>query len=151
MDRALNPRLNRLDVLVGEWELTATSGERTMSTARTTFEWSGDGAFLVQRIDPQTYLAPEWEGAAPVRAAAVIGLDDYSGTFTMLYADSRGVCRTYRMTLDENRWTLSSRPGSDFFQRFEGSIDDDHTVRGRWEASSDGQSWSTDFDVTYRR
>lgn len=152
MDRSLNPRLTRLEVLVGQWELTASSSDRTMSTSRSTFHWLESGAFLVQRTETPTYLAPEWVGAAPERVNAVIGLDDHSDTFTMLYADSRGVCRTYRMTLDARRWTLSSRPGPDFYQRFEGTFNGDRTlVDGRWEASSDGRSWTTDFDVTYRR
>jgi len=152
MDRALNPRLTRLEGLVGQWELTAWSGERIMSTSRATFQWLGDRGFLVQRIDPPTYLAPAWVDAAPSWVDAVVGLDDHSDTFTMLYADSRGVCRTYRMSLDANRWTLSTQPGPDFYQRFEGTFNDDRTViDARWEASGDGRNWSTDFNVTYRR
>lgn len=152
MDRSLNPRLTRLDLLVGEWELTASSGERIMSTSRSTFQWLGDSGFLVQRNDPPTHLAAEWESGAPQWVEAVIGLDDYSDVFTMLYTDSRGVCRTYRMTLDANLWALESRPGPDFFQRFEGTINDDRTaIDGRWEASEDQANWSTDFAVTYRR
>ncbi|TDD98990.1 hypothetical protein [Jiangella asiatica] len=152
MTRSLNPRLSRLDVLVGAWEVTASSKGRTLSTAPCTFQWYGDGGLLVQRTDPQTYLVPEWVGAAPSWFDAVIGLDDHSDELTMLYTDSRGVCRTYRMSLDGDRWTLSSRPGPDFHQRFVGTVSDDGTeIDGRWEASEDGQAWSTDFDVTYRR
>jgi hypothetical protein len=152
MDRSLNPRLTRLDLLVGDWELTATSGGRIMSRSRSTFHWLGDRGFLVQRNDPPTYVVPEWVDAAPRWVDAVIGLDDHSDVFTMLYTDSRGVCRTYRMRLDAGRWTLESRPGRDFFQRFEGAFDDGRTViDGRWEASDDAANWSTDFDVTYRR
>jgi hypothetical protein len=152
MDRSLNPRLTRLDLLVGEWELTASSGERIMSTSRSTFQWLDDRGFLVQRNDAPTYLAPEWVDAAPRWVDAVIGLDDHSDVFTMLYTDSRGVCRTYRMSLDANRWTLEAQPGPDFFQRFDGVFNDDRTaIDGRWKASDDGRNWSTDFDVTYRR
>jgi hypothetical protein len=152
VDRSLNPGLTRLDVLVGQWELTASSGEQLMSTSRSTFEWLGDSGFLVQRTEPPSYLVKEWVGAAPERVDAVIGLDDHSDTFTMLYTDSRGVCRTYRMTLEADRWALSARPGPDFYQRFEGTFNEDRTViDGRWEASSDGRTWSTDFTVTYRR
>jgi hypothetical protein len=141
-----------LDVLVGEWELTASSSGRVMSTSRSTFQWLGDRGFLVQRNDPPAYLAPEWVDAAPRWVDAVIGLDDHTDVFTMLYTDSRGVCRTYRMSLDANRWRLEAQPGPDFFQRFDGVLNDDRTViDGRWEASSDGTNWSTDFDVTYRR
>ncbi len=152
MDRSLNPRLARLDLLVGHWELIASSDGRTMSKARATFRWLDGTGFLTHRVDPQTYLVPEWVGAAPSWTESVIGLDDHSDTFTMLYTDSRGVCRTYRMTLDATRWTLSSRPGPEFHQRFEGTFNDDHTlITARWEASPDGDDWATDFDVTYRR
>jgi hypothetical protein len=106
MDRSVNPRLARLEVLVGEWELTASSGERIMSTSRSTFQWFGDRGFLIQRIDPQTYLAPEWVGGAPTWVDAVIGLDDHSDTFTMLYADSGGACRAYQKTNIEMLRTL---------------------------------------------
>jgi hypothetical protein len=83
---------------------------------------------------------------------AVVGLDDHSDLFTMLYTDSRGVCRTYRMRLDATKWTLESRPGPDFLQRFEAAVNEDRTaISGRWEASRDGREWSTDFEVTYRR
>jgi hypothetical protein len=152
MDRSLNPRLTRLEILVGHWELTASSGDRIMSTSRSTFGWLGDGGFLVQRTDPPTHLAAEWVDAAPTWVDTVIGLDDHSDSFTMLYADSRGVCRTYRMSLDAHRWTLSGRPGPDFYQRFEGNFNDDRTViDARWEASGNGRDWTTDFNVTYRR
>ena len=110
----------------------------------------GNRAFLVQRND-SIYLAPEWV-AAPKWVDSVIGRDDHSDTFTMLYADSRGICRTYRMSLDADRWTMSTQPGPDFYQRFEGVFNDDRTmIDARWEASADGQHGTTDFNVTYRR
>ena len=150
MDQSLNSRVAQLDVLVGDWELKSTSGWQTMNTARTSFRWLGERRFLIQRTDPPTYLAPEWQGAAPQWVHAVIGFDDYSDRFTMLYADSRGVCRSYSMELDGNRSTLSGRPGADFHQRFDATLSEDHnTIGGRWEASDDGQSWTTDFDVTF--
>ncbi|HEX6576770.1 MAG TPA: hypothetical protein VF082_00270 [Jiangellaceae bacterium] len=152
MDRSLNPRLTRLEVLVGQWELTASSGERIMSTSRSTFQWLEDRGFLVQRIHPPTYLAPEWVDPAPRWVDAVIGLDDHSDTFAMLYTDSRGVCRTYRMNLDADQWMMWGQPGPDFYQRFEGAFNDDRTViDARWEASDEGRRWRTDFTVTYRR
>ncbi|PZF83742.1 hypothetical protein C1I92_11545 [Jiangella anatolica] len=149
----MNPRLARLDVLVGAWELTATIDDRVMSRARTTFRWQGDGGLLAQRTDPQTFLVPEWEGAAPEWTETVIGVDDYSGAYTMLLSDARGVGRVYRMAFDDDRrWTMTSRPGEDFHQRFEGTVAaDGATIDGRWEASSDGRTWATDFAVTYRR
>lgn len=148
----MNPRLARLDVLVGSWELTATIDDRVMSRSRTTFHWLGDGGFLAQRTDPQTFVVPEWQGLAPEWTETVIGVDDYSGAYTMLLTDSRGVGRVYRMAFDDGRWTLASRPGEDFHQRFEGTVAADAaTIDGRWEASPDGRVWATDFVVAYRR
>ncbi|TDC56710.1 hypothetical protein E1212_01745 [Jiangella ureilytica] len=152
MENFVNPRLARLDVLVGAWEVTSAIEGRVMSRARSTFRWLDAGGFLAQRTDPQTYLVPEWQGAAPEWTETVIGLDDYSGAFTMLLADARGVCRTYGMGFEDGRWTLTSRPGEDFHQRFEGTVAaDGTTIDGRWEASPDGRTWSTDFTVGYRR
>jgi hypothetical protein len=153
MDSSLNSRLARLEVLVGQWELTASIDERVMTVARATIEWLGDrGGLLVVRADPPTFIVPEWVGAAPEWTQSVIGADDYSDTFAMLYADSRGVSRRYEMTLDAGRWTMASRPGEEFHQRFVGTFDADQTaIDARWEASVDGETWTTDFDVAYRR
>lgn len=152
MDRSLNPRLGRLDVLVGRWDVTASSDGRVLSRARATVAWLEDTGLLVQHVEPPTELVPEWVGAAPEGSDAVIGLDDHTDAFTMLYTDARGVCRTYRMTFDGRRWTLSGRPGPEFHQRFAGEVArDGSAVLARWEASADGETWSTDFDVTWTR
>lgn len=37
---------------------------------------------------------------------SVFGLDEYSGTFSMLYADARGVSRVYSSTLVAGEWTI---------------------------------------------
>lgn len=144
--------LERLTALVGQWDLETTSDGRTMSRARVTFGWHRDGGLLVYRADPPSHLVAEWQDAAPQWVDAVIGVDDHTGEFTKLYVDSRGVSRVYRMTLDDRRWTMTSRPGPQFHQRFEADIAADGTaIHGRWLASPDGATWSTDFHITYRR
>lgn len=152
MQTPVNPRLTRLEILVGTWELTARSQERVMSTAHTTFRWFEGNRFLFQRTDPPSYLVPEWQGAAPTWADWVFGADDHSDAYSALYADSRGVCRTYQMSLEGNRWRMSSRPGAEFFQRFDATIGEDgDVIDGRWEASQDNETWRTDFEMTFRR
>jgi uncharacterized protein YndB with AHSA1/START domain len=38
----------------------------------------------------------------------------------------------------------------DFSQRFSGTFSDDgQRIDGRWEIAHDGESWETDFDLTY--
>lgn len=67
--------LKRLDAFVGEWRTyVSIKGHRASSGG--------------------------WATHAPTRADWLTGLDDSASTFTRLYADSRGVCRVYQMTLE---------------------------------------------------
>lgn len=88
---------------------------------------------------------------APFPVTSVIGVDDSSGEFSMLHADSRDVFRIYRMTVVDRTWKLwRDDPG--FFQRFIGEFSEDRrTIAGGWEESPDGSAWKRDFDMTYTR
>jgi hypothetical protein len=56
------------------------------------------------------------------------------------------------MTLEDGEWKIWGRSGEDFFQRFSANLSDDgNTITGRWEKSSEGSEWETDFDLTYTR
>jgi hypothetical protein len=140
--------VSSLESLVGEWEQTAAIDGRTMSVARTRFAWVG--GLLLQHTAPPSSIVEEWDGAAPRTVDAAIGRDDHTGELTMLYADARGVCRRYAMTFDGARWTLESRPGETFFQRFAATVGADE-ITGAWERSGDGAAWEKDFDVLLRR
>jgi hypothetical protein len=148
-----NPDLERLDRFVGEWELAVPLGGQTIRGGRETFEWFEDGAFLVQRSEAgDLSKAPtEWVENAPHSAVSIIGLDDTSEQFTMLYADSRNVFRVYQMSLSDGVWKLwRDAPG--FSQRFTGTFSDDgDVIEGTWERSDDGVDWEVDFDLTYTR
>ena len=148
-----NPALRRLDALVGEWQMEASVGGQPMGRGRTAFEWLEGGAFLVQHADaePDEHTSPEWAANSPLPVTTIVGLDDSTETFSMLYADARGVFRVYQMSLSDGVWKMwREAPG--FFQRFMGTISDDgNTVTGRWEGSRDGSSWEPDFDLTYTK
>src|SRR5262245_30870187 len=88
-----HPALDRLDVLVGRW--TVQTKVEGAPTASSEFAWQDDGLFLRQTSDAELPDDSPW----PFPVTSVIGLDDASGEFTMLYADARGVHRVYRMTL----------------------------------------------------
>ena len=106
---APNSVLGRLDALVGEWEMEASVGGRPMGRARTAFAWLQEGAFLVQHADAEASdppPAPEWVANSPLPLTTIIGLDDSSEAFCMLYADACGVFRVYRMSLSEGIWRL---------------------------------------------
>ncbi|KUL44878.1 hypothetical protein [Streptomyces regalis] len=143
--------LRQLDVLVGEWDLWALG--RSVGPIRTEFAWGEGGAFLVQRADvgPETALPGEWGPNAPFPTVTLIGYDDTAEEFTACYADGRGVARVYRASMTDGTWRQwRAAPG--FHQRFTATLGaDGDTMEGRWEQSSDGEHWTTDFDVTYTR
>lgn len=149
-----NPVLRRLDTLVGEWQMQASVSGRAMALGRTAFAWLDGGAFLVQHAeaDPPLPSTPDvWVENSPFPVTAVIGLDDSTDTFSMLYADARGVCRVYGMSLADGVWRIW-RDAPRFHQRFMATFSDDGTaVTGHWESSPDGETWEVDFDVSYTR
>jgi hypothetical protein len=143
-----NPSLEPLGVLSGRWEAEVrwspkthqlVGGPATVRVA-TRFEWIEDGHFLVQ-----------YQGGpdGPPEARWLIGRDETSGEYCVLYADARGVSRVYHMSLQDNLWRIwRSAPG--FNQRFEGRLDaDGRTIEARWERSADGKTWERDFDLKY--
>src|SRR5918999_260422 len=114
--------LERLDALVGEWEITVPLME---AAGRTTFEWLEGGGFLIQR---STVDRPEFPNAI-----SIIGATGRDGGLQQHYFDSRGVARVYDMALEDGVWTLF-REGPDWPQRFVGELSEDGgTIIGRWE------------------
>ena len=119
------------------------------------FEWLEGGTFLRQhqRLDRDA-AAPMIAGRvleSPFPNTVIIGLDDTSETFHMLYADARGVFHEYQMRLREGVWKIwRDTPG--FFQRFTGTFSaDGNTITASWEGSRDGSTWEHDFDLSYHK
>jgi hypothetical protein len=142
--------LQRLDVFVGAWLMEAvfpSDPTEVLRGGRSVFEWMKGGQLLVQRTEVPAQ-APD--------SIAIIVVNADKDAYTQHYFDSRGVVRLYAMTLTDGVWTLL-RDAPDFSplafaQRFTGTFaDDDKTIRGVWEKSSDGVSWEKDFDLTYRK
>jgi hypothetical protein len=143
-----NPALERLGVFVGEWNIEITSmsfhpDPSAVARGHTSFDWLEGGAFLIQHFEVPNTEFP--------RGLAIIGPDDAAETYGMLYFDSRGVSRIYRMTLSGGIWTVWREfPG--FSQRFIGTFSNDNNIiAARWEKSSDGSNWELDFELTYTR
>jgi hypothetical protein len=136
--------------LVGTWEFEPFVEGRSAGRGRVTFEWTVDGAFVLERSEAE-WSHPGWIENAPKSSTAVIGWDDTTGEIVQLYADSRGVSRVYRGSLTDDDWRLE-RAAPDFHQRFIGAFRDDRrTIDGRWESSTDGTTWDLDFPITYRK
>lgn len=141
--------LERLDVLVGEWEVEADLPGPPAPAVRSVFEWTLDGRFLVQRTEIPIPGAPD--------SMAIVAVDPETGAYTQHYFDSRGVVRVYAMSLADGVWRLL-REAPDFSplafrQRFTGHVGDDgDTIRGTWEKSMAGSTtWEHDFTLIYRR
>ena len=137
--------LRALEPLVGTWSLAARwpDGREWPGGGTMTFAWDESGAHLVQRSTTELPEAPAtW---------SVIGCDGASGRYVQLYSDDRGVSRIYEMSFGNGEWRLW-RDGEPFSQRFVGRFGaDGDTVTGQWEAAEDGQTFTVDFEVTYRR
>jgi hypothetical protein len=141
-----NPALERLNVLVGDWDLEITEmsfeeDKAAVVGGRASFEWIEGGGFLFERSEVSNPDFP--------RGISIMGPDDSAETYSMLYFDSRGVSRIYQMSFNGNIWKLWREfPG--FSQRFIGSLSDDRKIiAARWEKSEDGSSWELDFKLTY--
>lgn len=142
--------LDRLDVLIGRWEMEASFGAGYFGpgtpafTGRgglTTFEWLEGRFFLTQRFVNEHPAAPS--------GISIIGPAAASENFEQHYYDSRGVARTYQMSLEGRVWRLW-REAPRFWQRYTGEISEDGTtIKGAWEGSADGREWKHDFALTY--
>jgi len=148
METAANPSLEPLEVLSGRWDVEIRWSPKTHelvggpATVRgaMSFEWIEDGHFLVQH---------QGGGEGPPESRWLIGRDETSGEYRVLYSDARGVSRIYHMSLEGRVWRIwRNAPG--FSQRFEGKLGvDSRTIEAHWEKSIDGETWERDFDLKY--
>ena len=135
-----NPALAGLDALVGTWRIEVPQFPGPSGTE--TVEWLEAGAYL--------RIHAEVPAPAPT-ATMIVGRDDSGDECTVLYYDSRGVSRIYRMTFAGGVWRMwREAPG--FWQRFTGTLaEDGATITAAWEKSPDGAAWEHDFDMLYTR
>ena len=151
MTRHAEDTRTRLEAFVGEWTVDARFPDGSPMgdiPGRSTFEWTLDGAFLLQRSEVDHPDAPN--------GLILVGVDAESGGYTQHYFDSRGVARVYAMTFDGTTWTLERTAPDftplDFSQRFTATFEDaGRTIRGAWEICHDSTSWEKDFDLVYTR
>jgi len=144
-----NRTLDPLRPLTGRWEMEIRWSEKTHKLvggpasvrSSVSFTWIEDGCFLVHHVGGDDSPAARW----------IIGADETSGGFAVLYADGRGVSRIYQMSLSGDVWRIwRDSPG--FHQRFIAHLSPDRrTIEARWEKSSDSRTWELDFELTYTK
>jgi hypothetical protein len=113
-----DPALEPFDALIGTWDTEAKHRlVDEVVQGSVTFEWLVGGHFLVQRSHNDHELFPD--------AISVIGAPEAGEGLVMEYFDSRGVRRTYCVSLDDGVWRIwRDQPGFD--QRFSATLGQDY-------------------------
>lgn len=147
-----NPVLKSLDVFVGDWDTEVSRASFLPDPSGTvighaTVDWFEQGAFLVIHQG----VIQQGEKPAPPFSTWLIGRDESSEMYKVLYFDTRGVSRIYEMSFNDDVWKMwRNDPG--FSQRFTGTFSKDgKSISAQWEKSSDGETWEHDFDLTYTK
>jgi len=137
-----DPLLAPFDALIGTWSTEA--AHRLVDDVvhgSTTFEWLEGRHFVVVRSHNEHELFPD--------ATSVIGRPEVGDGLVMEYFDSRGVRRTYEVSLEDGvlRW---SRHHPGFDQRAWATLAPDVFELVNELAETPGQ-WRRDLQATYRR
>ena len=134
--------LEPFDALIGTWATEATHPQfDEVVPGSVTFEWVEGGHFLVQRSHNDHDLFPD--------AISVIGAPEAGDGLVMEYFDSRGVRRTYGVSIDGDELHIwRDAPG--FAQRFSARLGHDR-FEGLWKLATTPGEWQDDLNVTYRR
>jgi hypothetical protein len=137
-----DPALEPFDALTGTWSTEATHPQVDAVVAgAVTFEWLEGSHFLVQRSRADHELFPD--------AIGVIGAPETGDGLVMEYFDSRGVRRTYGVSLADGVLRFwRDAPG--FEQRFSATLGRD-SFEGLWQLARTPGDWQDDLKVTYRR
>jgi hypothetical protein len=137
-----DPALEPFDALIGTWATEATHPLVDAVVPGTiTFEWLEGGHFVVQRSSNNHELFPD--------AISVIGPPESRDGLVMEYFDSRGVRRTYGISLDDGVLRIwRDAPGFD--QRYSATLAPD-TFEGQFQLAETPGDWQDDLKVTYRR
>src|SRR4051812_41170194 len=88
-----NPALEPFSIFVGEWSTTGTHPYVPGTTfhGRASIQWIKGGAFLTWRTEIDEPEIPT--------GISIIGSDDKSGEYFILYFDERGISRKYDVTI----------------------------------------------------
>jgi hypothetical protein len=137
-----DPALEPFDALIGTWATEATHPQLdAVAPGSVTFEWLAGGHFLVQRSHNDHEQFPD--------AISVIGAPDDGDELVMEYFDSRGVRRTYGVSLDDGVLRMW-RDHPTFAQRFFATLGHD-SFEGLWQLARTPGDWQDDLKVIYRR
>jgi hypothetical protein len=142
---AKNPALEPLNFLIGKWNVTMKHVAIPEPLSwQDSFDWLEDG-----------FIIWHWGGKNEVpQATFIIGRNENKSNniYSLLYYDTRSISRYLEMSFENGIWKFW-REGEDFFQRFEGKINEDkNMITGNGDMSHDrGKTWNHDFSITYTK
>jgi hypothetical protein len=137
-----DPALVPFEALIGTWTTEATHPQFDgVVSGSITYEWLEGGRFVVERIHNDHELFPD--------AICVIGAPEDGDGLVMEYFDSRGVRRTYGISLDDGVLRMW-RDHPTFAQRFSATLGPDR-FDGLWQVARTPGDWQDDLAATYRR
>jgi hypothetical protein len=133
--------LEAFDALIGTWDTEATHPMLdAVVPGHVTFEWLEGGRFIVQRVHNDHELFPD--------AICVIGAPEDGEGLVMEYFDSRGVRRTYGVSLEAGVLRMW-RDDPAFAQRYAATLGD--AFEGQWQVAKSAGDFIDDVKVRYRR
>jgi len=137
-----DPHLEPFEALIGTWDTEARHRlVDAVVRGTVTFQWLEGDHFLLQRSHNDHELFPD--------AICVIGAPEQGGGLVMEYFDSRGVRRTYSVSLEDGVWRVwRDDPGFD--QRFSATLGPE-SFEGLFQLAETPGEWQDDMTVTYRR
>jgi hypothetical protein len=140
-----NPALRPFEILIGEWKTIGTHPYVPDTTfhGRTSFKWIEEGAFMIMHSEIDEEGIPS--------GIAILGSDEATGEYFMLYFDERKISRKFDVSFSDNKlkWW---RNASGFSQRFTWTISDDgNTIISKGELSKDNTTWEKDLELTFNR
>jgi len=137
-----DPALDGFDALIGTWDTEATHPKFDgVVRGAASFEWLEGGRFVVVRSHNDHELFPD--------AISVIGAPEAGDGLVMEYFDSRGVRRTYAVTVEDGvLHMLHEEPGFD--QRFS-LVPAPDTFELLAELARTPGDWREDMRVVHRR
>lgn len=140
-----NPALLPFKVLVGEWKTTGTHPYFPGKTfhGHVSIQWIEGGAFLCIHSEIDEPEIPS--------GISIIGSDDHTKEFFILYFDERGISRKYDVTFEKNTFTWT-RMNPEFSQRMVLTIaDDGKSISSKGEMCKNEGKWEPDLELTYTR
>ena len=144
--RRPGPEHQKLAVFLGKWTFegqsqTSPYGPAGKLTSTESYEWVPGGFFMIHHWDAL-------QGGAANKGVEILGYDAGSKAYTSRFFDNMGNSGSVKLTLNGNTWTgtADSEVGGKPLKERGTITVAGNTINVKWEYSTDGSKWSTNFE-----